>query len=108
MINAASIQIDGLLSTGQTHWPNKTAGTINANHNACTDTSALVGGSQQPFPKRARIGGMGTCNNCNDANNSPAHSSTNASSFHANMRFGQIVVQESDMAAKASNVNGRT
>jgi len=65
-------QIERILRTGQIHWLSNTAGTIKVSQNACTETSALVGGSQPQLPQNPVMGGIGTCSNCKAPNISPA------------------------------------
>lgn len=85
---ALNDQIDLCLRMGQIHWLKTTAGTNSASQNRCTETSALVGGSQPPLPHSEWIVGMGTCSSFRAPNSNAAHANTNASRRRAKIRVG--------------------
>lgn len=59
-ISASTNQMGRCLRVGQIHWQRATAGMSRTSQNKCTETSALVGGSQPPAPHSAWQVGIGT------------------------------------------------
>lgn len=92
-IIAVVVQIERILRTGQIHWLSNTAGTIKVSQNACTETSALVGGSQPQLPQNEFKCGIGNCNSCRAPNISATQPHTYANNCNANLRLEHKLLQ---------------
>ena len=91
-------QIVRIFRTGHIHWLSNTAGTIKVSQNVCTETSALVGGSQPQLPQNPVKCGIGTCNNCKAPNISATQPNTYTNNLNANLRLEHKLGQENFIA----------
>jgi hypothetical protein len=78
---------------GNTQRLSSTAGTTKASQDRCTETSALVGGSQ-PQPLQNPVSeGICTCSSCKDPSSNAAHPKQNASKRKANFRLEHNLIE---------------